>query len=1078
MIAGVGGPLISTAFLESRLDEGETPPAADLAAAVRQAAASSGPAASTRALLDASARPLIAALGFAGVFDVRARGAAIASTIAGAGGGVAFVVAPFGARLDAFWRIGVTAARERGVEWAHLFNGSQLRLVDATRLHARRHLEFDLDLAGTASSLGALRRTLSSDSLCARGPASTRALVDAADAHASGVCRSLRDGVLSASADVLDALLRGPQRRRAPVTRDTFEQALTIVYRLLFLLFAEARALVPLWHPVYRDSYSVDALRAAAERPGAAPGLWDTVRAMTRLAHAGCRAGDLHVTPFNGRLFAPSRTPLAERRDLDDAKARRAVLALSTRPSRARGGRERITYGDLGVEQLGAVYETLLDYEPRATASGVELRAHAGVRKATGTFYTPQAVADALVRRTLAPLVRGRDADAILRLRIVDPSMGSGAFLVAACRFLADAYEAALVAAGAREAHEIDEAERARFRRRVAERCIYGVDVNPMAVQLARLSLWLATLAADRPLTFLDHRLMTGDSLAGVWVWQLRRPPRRQRSPAQGPTLFDEPTLLGALRDALPVRFALESMPNDTLAQVRAKEQAHEASCGREGALSRWKQIADAWCASWFSARMPATAFTAIVDALLHDSASLPRRTVEAYLTAAAEAARAQRFFHWELECPEVFFDANGARLPNPGFDAVIGNPPWNIVHADAAAFLRFTRDAGSYEAQGHGHANRYQLFVERAVALTRAGGRLGLVLPWGFAADHGSAPLRRLVTTRSDVDALVAIDNHRGVFPIHRSVRFVLLTATGGGTTQELACTFGLDDSASLESLDDSRDGRTPLRLSTALLERVSGPSLAVPYVRSAVDLAIVERAAALFAPLGSASGWHAAFGRELNATDDRALFRPRGRGWPVVEGKHVSPFRVDAGAATASVSAADARRAFPDGRCERPRLAYRDVASATNRVTLIAALLPPRCVSTHTVFCLRTPLGARAQHFLCGLFNSLVVNFLVRLRVTTHVTTAIVEQLPVPTWDAAPACASEVAALARALSRRPDPEAFARLNALVARLYQLTEEEFARVLETFPIVERAERARAMEMFTAILRCPGQIFL
>src|SRR5206468_4700741 len=105
-------------------------------------------------------------------------------------------------------------------------------------------------------------------------------------------------------------------------------------------------------------------LRDAAERSPRAPGSWEALRAIGRLAHAGCRAGDLRVTPFNGRLFSPARTPLAERRDLDDAAARSAILALSTRAAANGAGRQRIAYRDLGVEQLGAVYETLLDYEP------------------------------------------------------------------------------------------------------------------------------------------------------------------------------------------------------------------------------------------------------------------------------------------------------------------------------------------------------------------------------------------------------------------------------------------------------------------------------------------------------------------------------------------------------------------------------------------------------------------------------------------------------------------------------------------------------------------------------------------
>ena len=137
---------------------------------------------------------------------------------------------------------------------------------------------------------------------------------------------------------------------------------------------------------------------------------------------------------------------------------------------------------------------------------------------------------------------------------------------------------------------------------------------------------------------------------------------------------------------------------------------------------------------------------------------------------------------------------------------------------------------------------------------------------------------------------------------------------------------------------------------------------------------------------------------------------------------------------------------------RFERPRLAYRDVASATNRLTLIAAILPPRCVSTHTVFCLRTPLPLADQHFLCGLFNSFIVNYLVRLRVNTHVTTAVVEGLPIPGRLAGPGACRELAALARLIARGADRTASARLQALAAGLYQLTVPEFEHVLGTFP--------------------------
>jgi hypothetical protein len=1104
MLPEIDGQLLSSAFIEQALStidaSAESVQARRALSHWRAACAMLGPASTPRNLLQ-SAAPLFAALGFEPPERIDDHTPAIAASLRSRDRCVALLVAPWGDPRDPLWRLAVTQAARRSASWCLIFDGLHLRIVDAGRLYARRFLEIDIDLAIDSPRGGSLLLRLFGAAALAGGrddPRSLHALIAGSDRHAVGVCRSLRDGVLTASAEILRALISDKVRpkpgttetqRKARATKDpadAFEQALTIVYRMLFLLFAEARALVPLWHPIYRESYSLEGLRDAAEQSPPPAGLWDALRAISRLAHAGCRAGDLQVTPFNGRLFAPARTPLAERRDLDDGAATRAIVALSTRPAPDRAGRERIAYRDLGVEQLGAVYETLLDYEPRIARGTVSLETGSGARKESGSFYTPQPMADYLVRRTLGPLVRDATPEGILQLRIVDPAMGSGAFLVAACRFLGHAYESALVRSGGCHPTDLGEADRASIRRTVAERCLYGVDLNPMAVQLARLSLWLATLAADRPLSFLDHRLQVGDSLLGTWLAHLRQPPsgrRRRGSHDTLPLFGDEPVAL-ALREALPVRFALETTPNDTVAQVRAKERAFADLTGRSSALSRWKRVAHLWCAAWFADAAdppPAAAFGSLSDAALTGRSALPERIAARYLEQADAIGDTRRLFHWELEFPEVFFDRNGGRLPRAGFDAVIGNPPWDMIRADSGGadarsrarldmvpVIRFTRDAGIYSAQSDGHANRYQLFVERAIALTRPGGRLGLVLPSGLATDHGSAALRRLLFSQCDVDTLVGMDNRRGVFPIHRSVRFLLMTASAGGPTGRIACRLDLDDPAELESIGDAAsDARFPVHVSPALLERISGAGLAIPALRCATDLAIVERAASLFRPLGSEDGWSARFGRELNATDDRPAFRPIGRHTlPVVEGKHLEPFRVALDSARHGIGASDAARLLRSDRHTRPRLAYRDVASATNRVTLIAAVLPPHCVSTHTVFCLRTPLPSRAQHLLCGLFNSFVVNYLVRLRVTTHVTTGMVEQLPIPTAESAPAACREIATLARLLARRRDTRTLARLNARVAELYQLSGAEFEHILSTFPLIPVAERQDALRVF------------
>jgi hypothetical protein len=1028
-------------------------------------------------------------LGFDILDELAADEAAAAATMRAADGTSALLVVPWGVPLDPMWRRAVVEGTRRGTAWCVIFNGTHLRLVHAGRLHSRRYSEFDLDLAVDDEPAAlALRTMFAADRLTSPPgqPSAVDVLVAGSDREGTAVCRTLGQGVLDASTHIVQALMN---RRNVPDVHDAFEQALTIVYRMLFLFFAEARALVPLWHPVYRRSYSMEALRERAlERSPFA--FWETVRALTRLAHAGCRAGDLRITAFNGRLFAPARTPLVDRRDLDDEAARRSVVALATRAAPDGGAREPISYRDLGVEQLGAVYETLLDYAPhvevpsapgpRQLPVAVSLRSGSGRRKATGTFYTPGAIVDSVVRRTLGPLVEQRAPDDILRLRVLDPSMGSGAFLVSACAFLAEAYERALADHGRHVPGELGPAERSAIKRTIAERCLYGVDLNPTAVQLARLSLWLATLAADRPLSFFDHHLQVGDSLVGAWVSDLARAPRGRRPTTEPGPLVALLDMGDAMRHVVPVRFSLSVDPNDTPAQVRAKERELAQLTSPDTPLARWKRVANVWCARWFRPDLAdlGGAFASLADTILNGRGALSASATQPMLERAEATAAERRFFHWELEFPEVFFDADGRRASAAGFDAVVGNPPWDMVRADprldagrggqgsSDAFgVRFTRESGAYTAQSDGHANRYQMFVERAIALTRPGGRLGLVVPAGLISDQGSARLRRLLFSRCAVDGIVGFENRRAIFPIHRGVRFLLLSATAGLPTTSFGCRLGEIDPAVLDGADETERSWYRVHVSPSMLRTISGDGLAVPDLRSPVDVTIAERAAALFAPLGHADGWQACFGRELNATTDNDAFRPAGRGLPVVEGRHVAPFRVETSRAEASISVREAERRLGQ-RFHHARLGYRDVASPSNRLTLIAAVLPAMCVSTHTVFCLRTRLSSTAMWFLCGMFNSLLVNYLVRQRVTSHVTTAIVERLPIPTAIQAGTAYREIAAIARLVARRTDADAFARLNARVARLYQLTSGEWAHVVASFPLVDEGDRALACAAF------------
>ena len=244
-------------------------------------------------------------------------------------------------------------------------------------------------------------------------------------------------------------------------------------------------------------------------------------------------------------------------------------------------------------------------------------------RKQTGTFYTPHQLTRYLVSRTLEPLVRHASPEGILSLRILDPAMGSGAFLVAACRYLAAAYERALAEAGHCVPADVDEHERAGFRRLVAQRCLYGVDANPAAVQLARLSLWLTTLAADRPLGFLDHHIMTGNSLIGVRSWSDLLVHHAGRARAPGPTsqltLFSLDEWEDSLRTWLPIRRDLAERDDRAPSDVRWKE-TQLASLAARADRQRSRRLCDLWCSQWTEGPSRRAEFAALAEHIVHGS--------------------------------------------------------------------------------------------------------------------------------------------------------------------------------------------------------------------------------------------------------------------------------------------------------------------------------------------------------------------------------------------------------------------------------------------------------------------------
>jgi hypothetical protein len=626
------------------------------------------------------------------------------------------------------------------------------------------------------------------------------------------------------------------------------------------------------------------------------------------------------------------------------------------------------------------------------------------------------------------------------------------------------AYGRALVEEGHLSPNDLNEERRAGFRRVIAERCLAGVDNNPVAVQLARLSLWLTTLAIDRPLSFLDHRLRVGDSLIGAEPAVIFRP-----ASAGGGTRHQEPWLdlldveETLQRGAQPLQHLLE-LPADTLRDLRAKASLWQQMVSDRSALAPWRRALSLWCARWFwpstSARPSDAEHRALLDAVLRADRTLNGAHVGSRLATVTTAAKAYRFFHWPLEFPDVFC-RDLAVTGIGGFDAVIGNPPWEMLRrdindrsdTDRRRLVRFIRDSGRYPSCDRGHVNLYQPFVDRALSLVKPRGRIGLVLPWGLAVDDGAMRLRNRLLETTALDTLVGIDNAKGLFPIHRGLRVLVVVATTGPRTERVRLRFGLrtrDELSALGEHEDPLDEHGVTSITRTQLASVGGLARRWPDVRRPEDLAFLEEVTTRFPALGARESWGARFSRELNATDVKPHLTPKGL--RVLEGKHLRRYGI-AGTATARVPRSTALRLLPDARFDRDRLGYRDVSGATNNRPVIVSVIPAHVVTTHTIFCLRTLVTDEQQYFLCAVLNSLVINAVARLLMGNHLTTSLVEGLPVPPWSGRTS-QRVISGLAKRLARRAtDQSAEAALEARTAHLYGLEESLFVQLLGDFPM-------------------------
>lgn len=697
--------------------------------------------------------------------------------------------------------------RHTGLRWGILTDGRYWRLYHtATAHHLDRFYEVDLPALIERDDIDAFTYFYAffrADAFAATGLTADAVLTQSAD-YATGVGDSLKTQVFGAVRHLAQGFLDAAPARldRTPETLDLiYANALIVLYRLLFVAFAEARELLPLrTNKGYKRNYSLyQRMRDAAERRDSAEPLlrttttvWSDLRTLFVMIDKG--NPPLSIGTFNGGLFDEQKHPFLVAHDIGDVHMDAAIDLLG------RVAGEYVDYRDLATRHLGSIYEGLLEFhlapldEPEGGDGDdvftVALLNDTGERKSSGSFYTPDYIVEHIVAETLGPVVAAVCADApddparadrILALNVLDTAMGSAHFLVEATDFLARRLATLDVPTPMGEVATV-----AYWRRRVAHACIYGVDINPLAVELGKLSLWITTAAVGRPLSFLDHHLRCGNSLLGGRLADVQRQrallatptSKRRRAPVDAAQthFLDSDAFQTVLGDAVRSMAAIEGSVGHTVEEVKEQERAYDAL--RVSVEQRFKRALDMSVAMHYGVHVDRSLIGALFQHLT-GGVSMMVPTMESLAAQAATAAAAQKFFHWEIEFPDVFFDTTGKALGRAaGFDAVVGNPPYDVLSAtergeteDAVKqFLSYARQDRVLSPVLGGKVDLFRLFLAQSLELGRPGAHAGFIVPMSLMGDQRAATLRRMLLTTHAMRAIHAFpqkdDYRHRVFP------------------------------------------------------------------------------------------------------------------------------------------------------------------------------------------------------------------------------------------------------------------------------------------------------------------------
>lgn len=773
------------------------------------------------------------------------------------------------------------------------------------------------------------------------------------------------------------------------------EAVLVFLYRLLFILYAEDRELLPVRDTRYDDYALRDKVRGDIGRrkdqndvfSKKASRYWNAIDDLCLAIDQG--DASIGLPPYNGGLFDRASTPLLEEIRIGDQVVADVVDALSF--EQMEHGRRYINYRDLSVQQLGSIYERLLEYELAREDGEIVVRPNIFARKESGSYYTPDDLVGLIIKETIEPLAqRSMDefesriaelaesgfsedmkigllkeadpAEKLLELKICDPAMGSGHFLVNLVDFLTDSVIAAMADAEAAVENYISPLnaridrirnrimanaqkrkwsvnieqldDRHVIRRMVLKRCVYGVDRNSMAVELAKVSLWLHTFTPGAPLSFIDHHLRCGNSLFGMWV----RDGVKKAEEYGGSLLLQKP-IARAISTAAPMQI-IEGLTDEEISEAHRSADIFEGIKEDTAPLDAFLSVVHAF--DWLNIRDrdDKSALYAFFEGILGDPVDISLgesdirngKTQSEHFAGIFEKARElieeERFCNWQVMFPGVWSEWDSCGLRG-GFDAVIGNPPWdrvklqqvewfasrrreialaaraadrkrmivelqesddplaedfNVAKERAGDAARMARTCGGYPLLSGGDMNLYSLFVERAMTIVKPDGMVGLLVPSGIASDKTSAKFFRTMASQRKLKALYDFENRRSRFrlspffpDVDSRFKFCAFIASNNPLPDTAQYAFFLQDISELED----PDRRFPMTVKD--FDRVNPNTGTVPIFRSCRDSELtIDIYKRLPVMVDRSDGeeektWPVKYVRMFDMTNDSGMFRTR---------------------------------------------------------------------------------------------------------------------------------------------------------------------------------------------------------